>query len=98
MRETILRADFGCEKIRCELVDLQGIRLTADTFQVTRTEHLSGEDRLIQWIVAGQAKPIARLMTDQAGRTLLLRTNLPEQLGFSGGRHDLTAITESDPD
>ena len=97
VKETILRVEFECEKIRCELVDLRGVRLTAETFQVTRVQHVSGENRLIQWTVSGQPKPIARLMTDQTGGILLLRTNLPEQLGFAGGRHDLTSIIESDP-
>ena len=98
VKKTILRVNFGWTMIRFELLDLQGKRLSGDTFDVSRTEHLSGDDQLIQWTVNGQSRPIARLMTNQNGDNLLLRTNLPEQLGFAGGRHDLTDITKSGTD
>ena len=98
VKKTVLRAYLGQEVIHLELVDPQGKKLIADTLQVRRTERTVDGGCLVQWTVDGERRPLARLMTDENGEAPLLRTSLPEHLGLTGGRHDLSGIIKGDSD
>lgn len=98
VKKTALRAHLGQKVIHLELVDPQGNKLAVNTLEVRRTERPVDGGCLFQWTVEGEARPVARLMTDETGEAPLLRTSLPEYLGLTGGHHDLSGIIEGDSD